>query len=213
MHLGMYATNHVALTQEISLVQALAQCFGETSGDIPVYSLHRIARLMAKRPIDISAQMETILKRQLITANKTYKAESGNDWNCLTSGNLVSAIEGVDRQVKEITTGANAIPHEFAPHSAAIRKLFNGQRAQCIAAIKQWFETNYDDLLYKMDGKIPWAVIQRLRKNLGMWIAGAANPFRQSIDEMVFEVAESQGIYAQTAEDAWELLGGTLFNK
>jgi|GEM_PF-1857772 len=202
----------LSLTQTTTLSQKLAQSFGETSGDIPVYSLHKIARLLRQKPVSVSTELQVILKRSLIVANAGYKEASGNDWNCLTSNNLISAIEETETEVITITdSGIASIPKELIAYRRAAKKLMDQKRGVSMTAIKEWFKNNYEALLYDMSGKVPWPVVQRLRRNLGLWILGTANPFDQGIEEMVCEVAAEAGLPADDAEDAWEAMGGTLF--
>jgi len=207
---GLYLT----LKQTHTLSQSLRQLVGETSGDIPVYSLHKIAGLMKRNKIEISAELEVMLKRAIITANREYKTASGNDWSCLTSNNLVDALESIETEVARINTGAIAtMPKEQARQAQLIGAFLTKERARCMAVIKAWFEKNYDALLYDMSGKIPWAIVQRLRRNLGMWIVGSASPFTQDIEEMVLEVASEQSITVDDAEEAWKEMGGKLFDQ
>jgi len=46
-----------------------------------------------------------------------------------------------------------------------------------------------------------------------MWIATSVNPFRENIEDMILGVAKEQGINANSAEEAWELMGGTTFTE
>ena len=79
--------------------------------------------------------------------------------------------------------------------------------------IKRWFEVNYEVLQYSMNGKIPWVVVQRLRRNLGLWIRGQLNVFVQDIEELVLEVAAESKVNTDDAEEAWLALGGKLLNE
>lgn len=203
----------MCLRQAPILTLMVSQMFGESSGDIPVYSLHRIAKLMRRRPIAISATLKNLLERALIQANGKYREESGNKWNCLTSNNLVEAIEWVDAEVKKITDGVDTMPGEMAKQVVAAKAVLDQERQRCIKRIKDWFKENFESLLYDMNGKVPWAIILRLRKNLGIWIAGVSNPFSQDISDMVLETARENGIRVDTAEDAWEAMGGRLMNQ
>ena len=216
MSLGMSASLSFGFRQEQRLTQSLSlsQSLGETSGDIPVYSLHKIVRLLERNPLDISAELRAMLDRALVTANRTYRRESGNAWNCLTSSNLVAAIESVNSEVGRLNALATSnLPAAYASRAAAISALLAKKRSECIALMKGWFEANYNDLLYDMSGKIPWAVVQKLRRSLGLWVVGATSPFVQDIGEMILEVAREKHVSADNPEDAWEALGGTLFTE
>jgi hypothetical protein len=200
--------------QSITLRQRLAlrECIGETSGDIPLYSLHRIRALLRKHPISVSEELRTLLMRNLIAANRGYKAESGNDWSCLTSRNLVDAIEVTDREITETIDRIYNIPKEFAVVKGKLFAKLHEGRKRSVRTMQQWFEANFQDLLYDMRGKIPWPIVLRLRRNLGAWIATAANPFNESIEDMILEVAAQEGVVAGSAEDAWKSMGGAVFD-
>ncbi len=190
----------------------LRHAIGDTSGDIPLYSLHRIRRMMKKQPPAVSDQLQTWLMRSLIAANLEYKEKSGNDWSCLTSNNLIDAIEATDRRIGGAIEGINDIPKEWGGiREKLFQKLHNGQR-ESVLTMKQWFESNFESLQYVMDGKIPYPIVLRLRRGLSQWIAGISNPFGQDIEEMIMDVASKEGITAETAEDAWKRMGGTLFS-
>jgi hypothetical protein len=169
--------------------------------------------MMKHSPISISPELTNMLKRAIIAANRQYKEDSGNDWSCLTSNNLVDVLESVEHQVAEINaTGIATLPKEHAGQAKVVASFLNKKRSECMATIKNWFETNYEALLYDMSGKIPWAIVQRLRRNLGMWIVGSTSPFTQDIEEMVLEVAAEQSIHTDDAEEAWQEMGGKLFD-
>jgi hypothetical protein len=187
--------------------------FGETSGEIPMYSLHRIKRMMRRQPIAISPELLGLLLQNLISANADYKDASGNDWNCLTSENLVDAIEATNEMVEQGINGIKDIPKELAQmRDQLLAKLHRGRVAN-IKLIQKWFERNFDSLLYDMKSKIPWAVVCRLRRDLGYWIATKVNPFGKNIEEMVLEVAKEAGVVADDPEEAWEKMGGKIFTK
>jgi hypothetical protein len=209
MMLGLSLGQCVVVRQEV----ALRQMVGETSGDIPLYSLHRIKNLFRKQPPTIDGKLKELLLQNLIAANRDYKEASGNDWSCLTSQNLVDAIDETDREIAETIRNIHDIPREYAAVKDKILAKLNEAREANVAVMKQWFDGHFDDLFYNMDGKIPWPVVCQLRRSLGQWIAGHANPFDQDIEDMVLEVADHEGISAANAEDAWESMGGTVFTK
>jgi hypothetical protein len=197
------------LTLQVSPV--LRQQVGETSGDIPLYSLHRIKALLGKREMFVSKDLLVLLVQNLIAANQEYRSESGNRWNCLTSQNLVDAIETADREIAGAIDRIDDIPIEFAGTREKLFMKLHDAREQSVRTMQEWFETNFQDLLYSIDGKIPWPIVRRLQRNLGVWIATATNPFAENINDMVLSVAAEQGIRAGNAEDAWEDMGGTIF--
>ncbi len=201
------------LSVRIAPRQRVAQILhvGETSGDIPLYSLHRIRNLFRKQPPAIDPKIQTILLQNLIGANAAYKEASGKDWSCITSNGLVDAIEETDRTIAWTIDGIEDIPRECARiRDRLLQKLHEGRQGN-VLVIKRWFESNFDALQYDMRGHIPYAVVLRLRRGLSQWIAGISNPFAQDVRDMVREVAVEQGVQAKSAEEAWKKMGGKLF--
>lgn len=198
-----------------SLVQklknTLKQSVGETSGDIPLYSLHRIRARLSK--IAVSSEIKNLLMRNLIQANKMYKEESGNDWSCLTSNNLVDAIEEVDCQLEVSINGLEDIPREYQTSKEALLRVLHANRQKTVSVIQSWFQDNFDELLYDMRGNVPWAIVCRLRRNLSQWIVRVSNPFLEDIEDMVLNVSEEVGVSADDAEDAWKKMGGKIFKE
>ncbi len=203
-----------ALTQKHSLEIRLhlRQFFGETIGDIPLYSLHRIRNMMEKFPITISPDLKTLFIGALASANADYKAESGNDWSCLTSNNLVSAIEQTDVAIEEAVKRIS-LPEEQAELRGKLLERLDQVRVQSILAIQQWFETHYDSLLYNMSGNVPWSVVRRLKRNLSFWIATKGNRFGDDIEEVILDIAKEEGIDTEDPETAWEKMGGKVFKQ
>jgi len=198
----------------VVLGNTLKQSVGETSGDIPLYSLHRIRKKLSKRDsIEVSAEIKTLLVRNLIKANKVYKEESGNDWSCLTSNNLVEAIEEVDCQLEASIDGLEDIPEEFQTSKEVLLRVLHAERKKTVKVIQSWFENNFDELLYDMRGNVPWAIVCRLRRNLGQWIVRVSNPFLEDIEEMILSVSEEAGVSTDDTEDAWRQMGGKIFKK
>jgi hypothetical protein len=186
----------------------------ETSGDIPVYSLYRIRRMLREWPIGIDSDLEKMLIRELLQANAQYKKDSGNDWACLTSNNLVSALEGLRAKVVSIIDRDSvAIPREQRVAAKIIRQALLEACSQRLEIVKQWFSRYYDELLYDMSGKVPWAVVQSLRRGLSIWIVGQSNPFQVDIEEFVLDVGAKNGYSGDSPEDAWQAMGGKLLNR
>ncbi len=199
------------LLQSLKHSLSLNQFIGERSGDIPVYSLHRIRTCVASSPLPVSAEVQVMFLREVIIANNTYREESGNDWYCLTSINLVSALEGLEARLKEV----NDLALETLPKGVkdVVERVLTNARIKCIHDIRDWFEANYDDLLYNMKGSIPWPIVQRLRRSLRAWSFGIVDPFGQDIEDMVIEVAKEQGHHCDDAESAWKAMGGKILGK
>lgn len=207
MNIGL--TLRVALTCRLRPV--LRQSVGETIGDIPLLSLHRIKGMLKRQPMAVSSEVCALLQRHLVAQNQIYRADSGNDWNCLTSHNLDAAVEGVSQQLRQ---GNEIVRGGSTENAVAMEKVFallEARRSETLAVIRQWFVDHYDDLAYDMSGKIPWPIVQRLRRNLSVWVSGVANAFGADIEDAILEVAKAEGLAEDSAEDAWEAMGGTLF--
>lgn len=212
MSMSMVADQRLEMRQSMRV--SLVDMFGETAGDIPVYSLHRIKKVWKRSPPTITERVGGIFQRSLIAANEKYKADTGNDWNCLTSANLVYAIELADERMGNIIAHAAAMPKEAPGRALAAQAGLEAVRAKAVGVVQEWFATNYDDLLYDMNGKIPWPIVLRMRKNLGAWIANAAgNPFERDIGDMVLDVAREAGYAGDDPEGGWEFMGGKLLNE
>ncbi|HBD25010.1 MAG: hypothetical protein UU11_C0007G0032 [Parcubacteria group bacterium GW2011_GWF2_40_69] len=198
------------ITQRIRQA-VIRMSLGETIGDVPIYSLHKIRTVMTSNPIAISAGLKAVLVQELVSANVQYKADSGRDWNCLTSHNLVTAIEAVDAELKARIQGLNDLPKEQQAVREKLVERLTQAREQGILLIQQWFEANFVNLRYETGGHVPWAVVCRLRRNLGFWIATKVNRFGQDIEEAILDIAKEANIEADTPEEAWEAMGGKLF--
>jgi len=204
----------LGLQQTLRLSQGLflKQSFGESCGDIPLYSLHKIRRLLRySPPTGISGELLRILAVNLIRANAEYKKDSGNNWSCLTSNNLVDALASTEAVIDDTVATIDQVPSEQLVAASAVKELLTKRAEQAKAAIREWFSDNADRLDYDMSGQVPWAVVQRLRRGLAIWVSGIANPFNQGIEEMILEAAAEQGIAAGDAEEAWTQMGGKVF--
>jgi hypothetical protein len=190
----------------------LAHFIGETSGDIPIFSLHKIVRQLSRRPIPVSAEIVSMLKRGIIASNKEYREDTGLKWNCLPANYLIECLLSIDKQVSDLNeTALGTLPKDMVAHRLAFKKLFEKKRAECQSGMRTWFDSNYDRLFYDMSGSVPWAVVQRLRRNLSIWALGVSNPFEQNVNEMILEVAKENNLSTDDPVDAWEALGGRVF--
>lgn len=207
----------LTLSQSVDqhLVQEHKQFLGETLGEIPLYSLHRIKNLIAREGIGgFNAEILNEGIRALVRQNLIYRKESNNDWNCLTSENLLNAFADIK---KSLTGAIRGIDPQFVrlPNEetfAVLRRLVT-QREKIIGTFERWFSTNYERILYDTTGKIPWPIIQRLRVSLNLWITQRCNIFGTDIEEAIKSVAIEHGLKVTTAEDAWIKMGGKLFKK
>lgn len=202
-----------SVTQEVRIEQKLKYSWGETAGDIPMYSLHRIRRMLQTQPIPLNPVLLRLLERHLVRANTEYQEKSGNNWSYLTTSDLISALEGLDDDIKEFTDGAVAEAQESGRAYEKIQQVLNARRALAVQIVKRWFDEHGDNLVYNTRKNIPWAIVKRLRASLALWVVGTANPFGQSIDDFVLEVAKEVGIDSENSEDAWKEMGGKIFKK
>ena len=203
-----------AIRQTIAFVQSLKMSIGETWGDIPVYSLHRIKNLLKKAGITLSADLQKQLVAKLFEANQKYRQDTGNKYNCLTSNNLVWAIEQIDAELTDLISAMyNEAAKQNDQAAQQLKVVLTQKKNETIMVIQNWFNTNYERLIYDMGGHIPWPILKKLQQGLMLWKIGQVNPFNQGIDEMILETAAGQGIQTKNAEDAWEAMGGKLFTK
>ncbi len=204
----------LSLRQTLRLENTLSQ-FGECSGNVPIYSLHRIKNLNMKNPIRISEELNGILLRNLIRENAKYKKHSGNDWNCLTSNNLVEAVRNTSDYTQEmINTGFTNCPNEYVSQVEKIKEELIHEEEKNMETIQKWFYENYDSLLYDTNGKIPLPIVKKLRRDLDMWIVEKTNPFQKDINEFVLNVAYNySGKEYDSPEEAWKSMGGKLLRE
>ncbi|MFC1663355.1 hypothetical protein ACFL04_04315 [Patescibacteria group bacterium] len=212
MELSFSTTLRQSLKQDLRLSVA----WGETSGDIPLFSLHRIKNRLKKVPIpEMNGQINDLLVKLLLRANHEYREETGNRWNCLTAHNLDSALEKLSEALAD---AANKIVARLdAPAdsdlAAQVRAKLDEARQAEMTTIRRWFNRNFDFLRYDLAGKIPWTVIRKLQANLAIWAAGQSNPFSQGIEDMVLEVARNNDITTDDPGQAWIKMGGKILNK
>lgn len=196
---------------DLTIGATLKQSIGESAGDIPMYSLHRIRRVWGKHPMGVGRKMAELLLKCLVEANEVYKQESGNHkWNCLTSNNLVWAIDLFEERLAELA-GYVASDERMKREGKPAADYLDDKSKRSVEKVKSWFDTHSDDLIYDMSGAVPWDVVRHLQASLSVWIGGNLNPFTQDINTMVLEVAKKRGVELDDPEDAWIKMGGRLF--
>ncbi len=187
-------------------LQSLSESYGESSGDIPVYSMHRIKTYLKRVPMQLGEYCVKLLQAELIKANAIYQAESGNAWSCLTSHNLVHAFEKFDDALSDMIEKRKSLPDEKIQLEA--------EKAAALKIIQQWFEDNFENLLYDMKGYIPWPILSRLRKDLHAWVLKSYNPFTLELETLIIEVAAEKGYgSSKDVEGLWKKMGGKIFTK
>lgn len=205
----------ICLRPQISQILRLSESFGEHSGDIPIYSLHKITKKLCKlEKIGISKDLQCILTRKILVANNKYKEESGNDWSCLTSQNLADAITWTHEDgICMIDNIVISQPEEVRAIVCELVLELKQELEKNIVIIRDWFVINHEDLLYDTSRKVPWVVVRRLRKDLSRFIVGSFNPFDEDIGEWINTIASEEGIKSSNPEDAWVKMGGKLSKK
>ncbi len=118
----------------------MAQRVGETSGDIPLYSLHRISNALRRHPPPLSPELLRMLSCRLIAANSEYREESGNNWNCLTPTNLIDALEELDGDIKNTIKKATTITRELSQAEERIKQALEARRKIAMQTAKEWFD-------------------------------------------------------------------------
>ncbi len=196
--------------------QKISSSFGETIGDIPMYSLHRIKRLLFSHGelACLSVEMKNMLSACLLEANAIYKEESSNDWSCLTSNNLVWALERMNKKTSiAVNQMRKGQPREMKSLINEVVTEAHVLRKQNIDAIEKWFADNSEKLFYDMQGSVPWSVIKSLRESLSLWVTKKINPFGDDIEDAIMAIASANGICADDADSAWKKMGGKLFTQ
>lgn len=196
------------LTLEPLQVQRLSPiarmtAFAETNGDIPLYSLHRIANLLDKEPPGIEPEMRSLLLATCLEEGEHYRAATGNEWQCLTSKHYLLALaafaEALDNTIEAICrTEPDARP------------AMEQQKQSALEEVGRWFDAKFPRLIYDLRHRVPWVIYQRLGNDL-RWLDTLEPDLDQPIGEFILAVAQGQRIVTDDATDAWQRMGGTLF--
>lgn len=211
---GLSLDCSVQQTQTITHQLTIEQSIGETIGDLPLFSLHRISRRLTKHPINLSEDFRDMVARRILRANQEYRERTGNNWNCITPNDLVEAIDGLKIDLEGVAAIGITQSGYQGPELKQLRDQMAASTTALVAATRLWFDLRYDDILYDSKGKIPWFIVQRLRRNLRIWVKGVMpDPFGQGINDFVLEAAKARGIVTEEPEKAWVELGGELFTE
>lgn len=200
------ASHKQTQTQTLRIDCLLSESFGETSGEIPVYSMYRIRSQLKKAPIALQKFCLQLLWNELVKANAAYQQATGNKWNCLTSNNLIAALEKFDDVLSDMIYKRKRLVEE--------ENLLIEAKNIAGKIIKDWFENNFTNLLYDMNKSIPWPILCRLRQGLHDYIIKSYNPFSISLEAMIVDVAKEKGYENDgSVEDLWKKMGGKIFTK
>jgi len=188
------------LSQRLIISQVLF--VGDTCGDIPLYSLHRISKRLTAASVGVNQEMIKKVIQEIIEANLRFQERTEKKWNCLTSNDLDLAILTLDESLAETI---NVI---FSDQPKVVTDKLNENRKDCLKRIRNFFYNNYDNLLYNTDGKIPWVVVRMLHRKLKVWTLGTCNPFEEDMIDFLQEIAVEQkiDISGLDDEDVWSKL-------
>jgi len=202
---------------EMSMSQSLYQRWslvlplGETYADLPLVSLHRVRSRI--HSLEASKGVKGNLIKQLINQNRIYREDTGRKWNCITAGGLDTAVNDLETDLKRSVNLGLVSVRDTIPASdyQALREVLMDQVDSQYFTIKKWFNENADELEYDTHGDIPWPIVQRLRRQLGVWSTERINPFGISIADVIDDVATESGIDPTKYKDAkeiWDALKG-----
>ncbi len=190
-----------------SLVQRchLSLPLGETYGDLPLISLHRVKSRI--HTLKTSPCLRNTLVKYLVEQNKAYREDTQRKWNCITANGLDAAVDSLEEELKK-TVGLALLPLQDTvskdDYSKLETSLYQGVD-QNYTIVKQWFGDRVDELAYNTDGNIPWPIVQRLRKQLGVWVAERVNPFGTPISDVIDSVAIEEGLNPNNYDDALDI--------
>ncbi len=188
----------------------------EKVGEIPLFSLHRIKSISSKGIKPLTNDVISTFMKILISKNIKYKKEIKRDWNCVTANHVVEAVSSFENELKiGIRTLIPKKKVELTQVDKETIKELVARKNVIIKILKEWFNENYDSLLYDTSKNIPWAIIQDLRARLNIWVFKNTNSFGDEINDVIFSVAKKSGIETEniSAEDAWKKMGGKLFTE
>ncbi len=192
-----------SLKQDIELKVEIAMPY-ETIGDLELLSLHRIKNRIHSLGSDSLVRKKLI--GELIRVNEEYKKETGNNWMCITPSGLDEAVLGTTEYLSsQMELGISTLDDQN--YKAIFKKVLGEKLDGEVNIMKNWFVKNYDNILYKVDGKIPYSVVLKMRERFSTWALNNTNPFSEPIGELIEEVALSSGINSNdydSYKDLWK---------
>ena len=197
--MSMSLSHRIEQTQSLVLTQKMPF---EQAGDFALFSLHRIKHRIPTMKIDSSVRQKLIY--EFIAGNKEYRAETGNNWMCITPNYLDGAVNETHEYIEKITN--EALDSLGNPNLVArLKPRFDEKVDSQSKIMKRWFVDNYDDLIYRMDKPIPYPIVMKLRSKLSLWALENINPFSQPIGEFLEDVAKDIGLNLANYSDTFEL--------
>lgn len=201
---------------ECNLRQKQALEFPERVGEIPLFSLHKIKTMSKNGIYPLPKDVVCAFFKIIIAKNARYKEEIKRDWNCITPNHVIEAITLFDTNFrKSIKTIIPKKMDELTEPDKELMRSLIARKNVITKVLKEWFEKNFDFLLYDTSSNIPWAIVQELRMRLNVWVFKNTNSFGDEIEGMIFNIAKKQGVSTDgiSAEDAWKAMGGKLFTE
>lgn len=176
----------------------------ESTGDIPMLSLHRFRSRAKPLALGISVEALAVLSRIVLAENVSFRRATGKDWACLTVSGLADALDEfraeLERQVEAVVAGAPLKAR------AATRSYLSGFAAAAFASVSRWLEENAEDLAYGVDSKVPWPIVCALRGRLAKWSSGVRDALSVPIAQLTFEVGEAHHVLGDDPDEVWHRL-------
>lgn len=192
----------------------IRETFGDTIGDIPIFSYYALVRMMEEDPIRISGALLVFFKNALKQASDhnrmVFLNRTGKVWACIAPDDFISIHTRVGALFDEVEK-ETVRKYVGVFHKVDVERRLQIERRELLKIIKGWFYGHFGDFVYKSYARIPDPVIQYLYDCLGAWIFDEKNLFAEDIEEMIIKVARSEDIKdIKDAEDAWKKMGGVL---
>ena len=191
------------LEQRLRLIMTMEY---NNPGELELFSLHRIKNRI--NSMKIHPKVKEKLRGELIRENSEYRANSDNNWMCITPTSLDRAVDKtIDYLVGQTSLGLATV--DDTKIREALERVMSRQVEDQSNVIKKWFVDNYENILYNMNGKIPFPIVRKMREQLSQWAIQHTNPFMQPIEELIEETATSLGLNPgsyDSHEDLWEEL-------
>src|SRR3989338_5784223 len=149
-------------TQTMSLRLGLYQLQLQTIGEIPLFSLHKIRRVWARKHPAIGDPLSRIFLDFVFSYNEKFKKKTGKDWNCVT-------LDGMRFSVSDTAEMLEKMIFENSKGLSISEKELLGMKNAQVGLISEWFEENYNMILYSTGSKLPWVFVLYLKGKLSQW--------------------------------------------
>lgn len=187
--------------QKISLEQKLLEDSSIKIEEIPLFSLHKIKSRINDLKID--PYLKTKLIINLLGENCSYREKTGTNRYCLTFKNIsrsLSIVKNGTFKLLEINIKKGKIS------DTVLEKTKN----KCLIDIekaKEWFDGEFNNLFYDMNGEIPGPVINKLRERFNLWARKKTeDAFELSLNDLLISISKKYGIDSEDPEEIWNKL-------